>query len=165
MTQQEHFEDLLQILCTGSQKLGDVKESLSALDLAELYAETLFKAKCEPSEKIFDQLYTMLLQLCDPKFPVPNADSLNKFISTCVKWSQIVASRRRERKHGLSELHYVIARAFSHHHNYVNARNHMLFADHPEEFAKLLHTIREEGGSKSSEAEIFCVLPCLQVCF
>ncbi|KAK6047871.1 hypothetical protein COOONC_14625 [Cooperia oncophora] len=31
------------------------------------------------------------------------------------------------------------------------------------EFAKLLHTIREEGGSKSSEAEVFCVLPFLQL--
>ncbi|PIO59472.1 hypothetical protein TELCIR_19065, partial [Teladorsagia circumcincta] len=86
MIQQENYEDLLQILCTGSQKLGGVKESLSALDLAELYAETLLKAKCEPSEKIFEQLYTMLIQLCDPNFPLPNADSLNKFISTCVKW-------------------------------------------------------------------------------
>ncbi|VDO46850.1 unnamed protein product [Haemonchus placei] len=168
-TQQEQYDDLLQILCNGSKKLGDVKEALSALDLAELYAETLLKSKTEPSEKIFEQLssvggyISLLLQLCDPSFPIPSADSLNKFISTCVKWSQTVASRRRERKHGLSELHYVIAQAFLHHRNYVNARNHMLFADHPEEFAKLLHTIREEGGSKSSEAEIFCVLPFLQM--
>ncbi|KAK5980781.1 Golgi to ER traffic protein 4 [Trichostrongylus colubriformis] len=138
-----------------------MKESLSALDLAELYAETLLKGKCEPTEKIFEQLYSMLLQLCDPNFP--NSDSLNKFISISVRWSQAVASKRRERKHGLSELHHVIARAFAHHHNYENARNHMLFADQPEEFAKLLHVIREEGGSKSSEAEMFCVLPCLQL--
>ncbi|XGW11662.1 hypothetical protein V3C99_012833 [Haemonchus contortus] len=162
-TQQEQYDELLQILCNGSKKLGDVKEALSALDLAELYAETLLKSKSEPSEKIFEQLSSLLMQLCDPSFPIPSADSLNKFISTCVKWSQTVASRRRERKHGLSELHYVIAQAFLHHRNYVNARNHMLFADHPEEFAKLLHTIREEGGSKSSEAEIFCVLPFLQL--
>ncbi|VDP13147.1 unnamed protein product [Heligmosomoides polygyrus] len=132
MVSQERYDDLLQILASGSKKLSEAKEPLSALDLAELYAETLLKSKCDPSESIYSQLYSMLNQFCDPNFPIPNQEFLNKFISTCVKWSQSVASKRRERKHGLSELHYVIARAYSSHGHYANARNHMLFADRPE---------------------------------
>lgn len=163
MVSQERYDDLLQILASGSKKLSEAKEPLSALDLAELYAETLLKSKCDPSESIYSQLYSMLNQFCDPNFPIPNQEFLNKLISTCVKWSQSVASKRRERKHGLSELHYVIARAYSSHGHYANARNHMLFADRPEEFAKLLHTMRENGGAKCSEAEMFCVLPFLQL--
>uniref|UniRef100_A0A0K0DGC9 VPS9 domain-containing protein n=1 Tax=Angiostrongylus cantonensis TaxID=6313 RepID=A0A0K0DGC9_ANGCA len=140
-----------------------VKEVLSAIDLAELYAETLLKAKCEASEKIYLQIFSIVGQFCNPSLPMPTPNAQNKFISTCVMWSQAIANKRRERKHGLSELHHVIAQAYSKHQQYANARNHMLFADHPEDFAKLLHKMRENGGSKSSECEMFCVLPCLQV--
>lgn len=163
MILKEQFADLLDLLHSGSKKLADVKQALSSLDLAELYAETLLKAKCEPSGKIYEQIFSIIDQFCDPSFPLPTPDAQNKFVSTCVAWSQTVANKRRERKHGLSELHYVIARAYSTHQQYANARNHMLFADHPEEFAKLLHEMRENGGSKSSECEMFCVLPSLQL--
>ncbi|VDM52673.1 unnamed protein product [Angiostrongylus costaricensis] len=162
MILKEQFIDLLDLLYSGSKKLADVKEVLSAIDLAELYAETLLKAKCEASEKIYGQIFSIIEQFCNPSLPMPASNAQNKFISTCVMWSQAIANKRRERKHGLSELHYVIAQAYSAHQQYANARNHMLFADHPEEFAKLLHKMRENGGSKSSECEMFCVLPCLQ---
>ncbi|VDM69398.1 unnamed protein product, partial [Strongylus vulgaris] len=77
--------------------------------------------------------------------------------------SQSVAKKRRERKHGLSDLHYMIAKAYINHGYYANARNHMLFADRPEEFASLLHRMSEEGGCKSSEAELFCAISVLQL--
>ncbi|KAE9413127.1 hypothetical protein Angca_007878 [Angiostrongylus cantonensis] len=163
MILKEQFIDLLDLMYSGSKKLADVKEVLSAIDLAELYAETLLKAKCEASEKIYLQIFSIVGQFCNPSLPMPTPNAQNKFISTCVMWSQAIANKRRERKHGLSELHHVIAQAYSKHQQYANARNHMLFADHPEDFAKLLHKMRENGGSKSSECEMFCVLPCLQL--
>lgn len=163
MILKEQFADLLDLLCSGSKKLADVNEALSALDLAELYAETLLKGKCEATEKIYEQIFSIIEQFLNPSFPMPTPNGQNKFISTCVKWSQAIATKRREKKHGLSELHYVIAQAYSTHHQHANARNHMLFADHPEEFAKLLHKMCESGGGKSSECEMFCVLPFLQL--
>ncbi|KHJ81574.1 hypothetical protein OESDEN_18739, partial [Oesophagostomum dentatum] len=77
--------------------------------------------------------------------------------------SQAVATKRRERRHGLSELHYTLAKAYQKHGHYVNARNHMLFAERPEEFAGLLQKMCEESGCKSSESDLFCVMSVLQL--
>ncbi|KAL6733786.1 hypothetical protein Aduo_004406 [Ancylostoma duodenale] len=163
MIQQEKFDELLDILCSGSKKLARANEFLASIDLAELYAETLVKAKSKPTERILDQIFSMTEQLMDPSFTLPSPDAHNRFISSCVKWSQSIASKRRERKHGLSDLHYMIAKAYYTHGRYINARNHMLFADRPEEFATLLHKISEQGGCKSSESELFCALSALQL--
>ncbi|KAK6733271.1 hypothetical protein RB195_017178 [Necator americanus] len=163
MLQQEKFEELLDLLCCGCKKLAAVKEALGSIDLAELYAETLVKSKKEPSEGILEQISSMVELFTDPSFVLPTPDAHNRFISSCVKWSQSVATKRREKRHGLSELHYVIAKAYIAHGQYVPARNHMLFAEHPEEFATLLRKICEEGGCKSLESELFCVLPALQL--
>ncbi|KIH57103.1 hypothetical protein ANCDUO_12707, partial [Ancylostoma duodenale] len=58
MIQQEKFDELLDILCSGSKKLARANEFLASIDLAELYAETLVKAKSKPTERILDQIFS-----------------------------------------------------------------------------------------------------------
>ncbi|KJH50703.1 hypothetical protein DICVIV_03143 [Dictyocaulus viviparus] len=149
------FDELLDLLYSGSQKFIEVNDALAAIDLAELYADTLLKASSEPSEKIFEQIFSMVERFSNPSFPSPSPDAQNR--------SRSIATKRRERKYGLSKLHHIIAQAYCTHRQFVNARNHMLFAEQPEEFAKLLHTLRLNGGCKFSEFDMFCVLPCLQL--
>ncbi|CAJ0608670.1 unnamed protein product [Cylicocyclus nassatus] len=163
MTQQEKYVELLDVLHSGCKKMAEVNQFLGSIDLAELYAETLMKGKIEASEKILDQIAEMIEQFLNPSFRLPSPDAHTKFISTCVKWSQSVAKKRRERKHGLSDLHYVIAKAYINHGNYANARNHMLFADRPEEFASVLKRMSEESGCKTSESELFCAMSVFQL--
>ncbi|KAJ1360130.1 hypothetical protein KIN20_019035 [Parelaphostrongylus tenuis] len=98
MILKEQFADLLDLLYSGSKKLADVKEALSAIDLAELYAETLLKAKCKATGKIYEQIYSMTEQFLNPSFPMPTPNAQIKFISMCVKWSQTIATKRRREK-------------------------------------------------------------------
>ncbi|VDL76130.1 unnamed protein product [Nippostrongylus brasiliensis] len=162
MSAQGKTEEILRVLCTGANNMRLANQPLSALDLGELYAETLLKSKCQPNETIFNDLYIMMQIYFDYDFPVTSANLLNKFMTTCIKWSQTVATKRRERKHGLSELHHVIAQAYMVHNRAIEARNHLLLADRPEELADHLDYMKNSFVLRS-ETEILGVQTVLQL--
>uniref|UniRef100_A0A1I7XGY2 Golgi to ER traffic protein 4 homolog n=1 Tax=Heterorhabditis bacteriophora TaxID=37862 RepID=A0A1I7XGY2_HETBA len=112
------------------------KEFASGIDLCELFADTLVKAKTTPSSDVYDQL----------------------------EQASHEKSRKkpRERKRGASELHFRMANVFWAEKNYEMARNHFILSERPESFAAFLVEMHETMGF-SSEADMFVALAVLQL--
>ncbi|PAV70217.1 hypothetical protein WR25_18559 [Diploscapter pachys] len=130
-------------------------QTASCLDLAELYADTLNSSGVAPSKKIFDNIQQLLKLLPSSLNALNEVSSSNecsasaegqtdskdlrkKFISTVIKWSQKVATKSREKKRGIAELHYILAKKFEAEGDFNAARVHYLLSEQPEEFGQFL---------------------------
>lgn len=166
MTSQQKFDELLLLLAKGSCSLVLAKEFGSAIDLAELFADTLVASQTPLSTQILDEIEKLVSML--PAYLASDSgikeshDRRNKFISTIVKWSQNVSSSRGDRKRGSPLVHYRFATVLWKEKKYQGARKHFLLADEPEKFAQFLIEMHTSCGY-NSEADLFVALSAFQL--
>ncbi|VDM26253.1 unnamed protein product [Toxocara canis] len=169
MSAQGKWQQLQDLLYNGAIKLLDVNEPTSAIDLAELYVESLQKSNVPVSSAAldrFEQLFTRLPALLE-KDTTPDGsrvDRRSEFLSRALQWTMAVGGKKRYREKGHPDFHARVAKIVWREGNYVAARNHFILSDDPEKFASFLIDFQQRCGFKS-EKDLFIAQAVLQVFF
>uniref|UniRef100_A0A914CQG6 Golgi to ER traffic protein 4 homolog n=1 Tax=Acrobeloides nanus TaxID=290746 RepID=A0A914CQG6_9BILA len=163
----EVFQELLELLFEGSMKLIEVNEYTSAIDLAELYVDTLIKSNTPVTNAVLENIYQLLSKLpsrleADTTKDSNNVDRRNKLLNLAVKWSMQVSEKRFHRAKGHPALHFQLAKLLWSEKNWPAARTHFLLADQPEKFAEFLIDLHT-GCAFQSEYDLFIAQAVLQV--
>ncbi|KAH7711321.1 hypothetical protein AAVH_21361 [Aphelenchoides avenae] len=168
----QSYDALLRLLFDGCHKFIDAGEYTSAIDLAELYVETLQKGSVPVSDAVLDEIAT-LFTLLPAVLPTdvaptsnagPPSDRRNKFLNMAFKWTQQVAEKRSQRTKGHPGLHRRFAEALAKEVNLEQARGHYLLADDPEGFANFLIDLQQRCGVES-EYDLFIAQAVLHVSY
>uniref|UniRef100_A0A915B8Z6 Golgi to ER traffic protein 4 homolog n=2 Tax=Parascaris univalens TaxID=6257 RepID=A0A915B8Z6_PARUN len=167
MSAQGKWQQLQDLLYNGAIKLLDVNEPTSAVDLAELFVESLQQSNMPVSSATldrFEQLFTRLPPVLEKDTTVDGnrVDRRNELLSRALKWTMSVGEKKRYREKGHPEFHARVAKILWHEGNYVAARNHFILSDDAEKFASFLVDFQQRCGFKS-EKDLFIAQATLQV--
>ncbi|CAJ0946676.1 unnamed protein product, partial [Mesorhabditis belari] len=161
------YEELLSLLANGTENMMKANQATSAIDLAELYADSLLVSKATAGEttlstiaKIFSILPSHFGDSDGEKHP--QEDKRTKFVSKLITWSQSIATTKWETKRGLTALHARLGAVLRNEGSLEAARKHYLLADKPEEMASLVVQLQTTEGY-SSEIDLFPVLVAFQL--
>ncbi|VDK53018.1 unnamed protein product [Anisakis simplex] len=167
MSSQGKWHELQDLLYNGAIKLLDVNEPTSAIDLAELFIESLQKSNMPVSSSLldrFEQLFTRLPPLLEKETSTGGSrmDRRNEFLSRALKWTMAVGEKKRHREKGHPDFHARVAKVLWHENKYVAARNHFFLSNDSEGFASFLIDFQQHCGFKS-EKDLFIAQAVLQV--
>ncbi|VDN02259.1 unnamed protein product [Thelazia callipaeda] len=167
MSSKGEWRELLDMLYSGVLQFLEGKESSSAIDLAELFAETLEKSKTPVTSDILDRYEELFICLPaylgnDLESNSEHEDRRMKYILLGINWTRTVSVRKCDRQKGHSELHFRIAKSFWNEGDYSNARNHFLHSDKPEVFARFLTEYHTKCGY-AEEKDLFIAQAVLQM--
>ncbi|CAJ0584180.1 unnamed protein product, partial [Mesorhabditis spiculigera] len=159
------FDSVLALLERGINNMLEVKQFGSALDLAELYADTLQASKAPPTDATIAKISKIYSQLprnsTDSERP-SSEDRRTRFVSKLITWSQNVATTKRETKRGLAKLHAGLAAVLRHENSLEEARKHYMLADQPLELAEVIVDMQQLDDSPH-EVDLFPALVAFQL--
>uniref|UniRef100_A0A8R1TR36 Uncharacterized protein n=1 Tax=Onchocerca volvulus TaxID=6282 RepID=A0A8R1TR36_ONCVO len=167
MSNQGKWQELQNMLYSGILRLLAEKEAASAIDLAELFVDTLEKSKTPVSSVVLDRFEKLLSLLPaqlekDLEANSEREDRRLQYILSGIKWTKAVGDRKRFRRRGHPELHFRIAKSLWREGNYVNARNHFMYSDSPETFAAFLTEYQLKYGY-TAEKDLFIAQTVMQM--
>ncbi|CAG9534033.1 unnamed protein product [Cercopithifilaria johnstoni] len=167
LSNQGKWQEIQDMLYSGILRLLEAGEAASAIDLAELFVEALEKSKTPVSSAVldrFDELLNLLPAQLEKDLEANSEreDRRIRYISLGIKWSMAVGDRKRYQRRGHPGLHFRIAKSLWRDGNYMNARNHFMYADNPETFAIFLTEYQLKYGY-TTEKDLFIAQAVLQM--
>lgn len=160
--------EAIQLLFEGARLLLENRQLESGTDLALLLISHLKLHQTSISEELFGMVTILFECMRQPNSAdaagvgshIPVADSREAFLRAALKWTNIIDNQSYP--YGHPQLHKMAAQAYTKEKNYVQARQHYLHVEMPEEFGILLMEVATTKGYPG-EADLFITQAVLQL--
>ncbi|KAK0404921.1 hypothetical protein QR680_017701 [Steinernema hermaphroditum] len=134
---QKKYEALIDFLYGGAMNMIKVGEFASALNLAELFIDTLTVSETKVSEELLDRFEAIFKRIPAilPNENETRIDRRSELLTSALKWTQAVAATKNEAKYGSPALHKRVADILCKNGNFLDAKKHYLLSNDPTNFS------------------------------